>query len=84
MPPPSGEVDSIVSISHLSFGTVTGFCAGVRAFSFSCAYRRAKGSSGLQVFVKKGLMIVAFFLGGGFVLLQVCPSQYLCLLFLCV
>lgn len=45
------EVHSMVSIPTLTFGAVTGICAGV--------------------FVKKGFKLVAFVLGGVFVLLQV-------------
>jgi FUN14 domain-containing protein 1 len=41
----------MVNLYELTFGTVTGICAGV--------------------FIKKGAKMVAFFLGGVFVLLQV-------------
>ncbi|KLT41498.1 hypothetical protein CC85DRAFT_235845, partial [Cutaneotrichosporon oleaginosum] len=48
-------VQSIVSVPTLTFGAVTGICAGV--------------------FVKKGFKLVAFFLGGVFVLLQYLQSK---------
>jgi len=50
-PPPPG---SSLPTFELTFGAVTGICAGV--------------------FVKKGAKLVAWFLGGAFVLLQVRPE----------
>lgn len=50
LPPPP---QSSLSVYELSFGAVTGICAGV--------------------FIKKGAKAVAWFIGGIFVLLQVCP-----------
>ncbi|KAG0705914.1 FUN14 family-domain-containing protein [Suillus ampliporus] len=52
-PPP----ESTVNLYELSFGTVSGICAGV--------------------FIKKGAKMVAFFLGGVFVLLQYLSSMTL-------
>jgi uncharacterized membrane protein (Fun14 family) len=53
--PADPPVESIVSLPTLTFGAVTGICAGV--------------------FVKKGFKLVAFFLGGVFVLLQYLQSK---------
>jgi len=49
-PPQAPPPESAVNLYELTFGTVTGICAGV--------------------FIKKGAKMVAFFLGGVFVLLQ--------------
>jgi len=56
-PPQAPPPESVVNLYELTFGTVTGICAGV--------------------FIKKGAKMVAFFLGGVFVLLQYLGSMSL-------